>query len=208
MGSLLQDKSNPDGTAYRRARVYDYETGRFTQEDPAGLAGGTNAYGFAGGDPVNYDDPFGLCPSCLALELAGLGASEEAVPVVGQIVGTATLIAAAGVAIYAAADAVSTTLEARGGSMVPDPAAEGPHTTIKTDATGKVKKYQEWNLPTDPRDKRDFEPGKRFDKNGPAHTNPDELRFLHPIFTTLMGLHGQLSRMKPLNEARKRCKTI
>ena len=62
MGSLLQDKSNQDGTAYRRARVYDYETGRFTQEDPAGLAGGTNAYGFAGGDPVNYDDPFGLCP--------------------------------------------------------------------------------------------------------------------------------------------------
>jgi hypothetical protein len=57
--------------------------------------------------------------------------------------------------------------------MVPDPAAEGPLTTIKTDATGKVKKYQEWNLPTDPRDKRDFEPGKRFDKNGPAHTNPD-----------------------------------
>jgi RHS repeat-associated protein len=62
MGSLLQDKTNPDGTAYRRARVYDYNTGRFTQEDPAGLAGGLNSYGFAGDDPVNYDDPFGLCP--------------------------------------------------------------------------------------------------------------------------------------------------
>jgi len=33
---------------------YDPATGRFTQEDPAGLAGGLNAYGFAGGDPV-YD---------------------------------------------------------------------------------------------------------------------------------------------------------
>lgn len=32
----------------------------FTQEDPAGLAGGLNLYGFAGGDPVNFSDPFGL----------------------------------------------------------------------------------------------------------------------------------------------------
>src|SRR2546430_10881468 len=31
-----------------------------TQEDPIGLAGGLNLYGFAGGDPVNYSDPFGL----------------------------------------------------------------------------------------------------------------------------------------------------
>jgi hypothetical protein len=33
-----------------------------TQEDPLGLAGGLNLYGFAKGDPVNYSDPFGLCP--------------------------------------------------------------------------------------------------------------------------------------------------
>ncbi len=26
------------------------------------MAGGLNLYGFAGGDPVNYTDPFGLCP--------------------------------------------------------------------------------------------------------------------------------------------------
>jgi hypothetical protein len=38
----------------------------FTQLDPIGLAGGLNLYGFAGGDPVNYADPFGLCP-CGAL---------------------------------------------------------------------------------------------------------------------------------------------
>ncbi len=37
-------------------------TGHFTQEDPIGLAGGMNLYGFAGGDPVSYSDPFGLCP--------------------------------------------------------------------------------------------------------------------------------------------------
>jgi hypothetical protein len=32
----------------------------FTQIDPIGLRGGLNLYGFAGGDPVNFSDPFGL----------------------------------------------------------------------------------------------------------------------------------------------------
>ena len=29
------------------------------------MAGGLNLYGFAGGDPVNFTDPFGLCPEWL-----------------------------------------------------------------------------------------------------------------------------------------------
>jgi hypothetical protein len=33
-----------------------------TQEDPIGLAGGLNLYGYGDGDPVNNSDPFGLCP--------------------------------------------------------------------------------------------------------------------------------------------------
>jgi uncharacterized protein RhaS with RHS repeats len=37
-------------------------SGPFTQRDPIGLAGGINQYGYVGGDPVNYADPFGLCP--------------------------------------------------------------------------------------------------------------------------------------------------
>ena len=39
--------------------------GQFTQQDPIGLAGGLNVYGFAGGDPINFSDPFGLCPEYL-----------------------------------------------------------------------------------------------------------------------------------------------
>jgi RHS repeat-associated protein len=61
-GSLIEDKRDASGLHYRRNRSYDPMTGRFTQEDPIGLAGGMNAYGFAGGDPVTYSDPFGLCP--------------------------------------------------------------------------------------------------------------------------------------------------
>jgi hypothetical protein len=35
--------------------------------DPIGIAGGLNVYGFAGGDPINFSDPLGLCvpwPQC------------------------------------------------------------------------------------------------------------------------------------------------
>jgi hypothetical protein len=35
--------------------------GPYTQPDPIGFAGGLNLYGYAGGDPVNKSDPFGLC---------------------------------------------------------------------------------------------------------------------------------------------------
>ncbi|MCA1791021.1 MAG: RHS repeat-associated core domain-containing protein, partial [Thioalkalivibrio sp.] len=60
-GTLLEDKADASGLNYRRNRYYDPVNGRFTQEDPIGLAGGLNVYGFAGGDPVNFWDPFGLC---------------------------------------------------------------------------------------------------------------------------------------------------
>jgi RHS repeat-associated protein len=45
-----------------RARWYDPVLERFVSEDPIGLAGGINAYAYAGNDPVNLTDPFGLCP--------------------------------------------------------------------------------------------------------------------------------------------------
>ena len=60
-GSLSGAQTDGSGLEYMRNRYYDSRTGRFTQEDPIGLAGGLNLYGFAGGDPVNFGDPFGLC---------------------------------------------------------------------------------------------------------------------------------------------------
>ena len=64
-GSLIGDKQDASGLHCRRNRYYDPATGRFTQEDPIGLAGGLNLYGFAAGDPVSYSDPYGLCPDSL-----------------------------------------------------------------------------------------------------------------------------------------------
>ena len=73
LGSLLENKRNGSGLEYKRSRQYDPLSGRFTQEDPIGLAGGANLYGFGGGDPVNFGDPFGekVC-------FIGPGAGERA----------------------------------------------------------------------------------------------------------------------------------
>jgi RHS repeat-associated protein len=48
--------------SYYRNRFYNAETGRFTQEDPIGHAGGLNLYGYSGQAPAMFTDPFGLCP--------------------------------------------------------------------------------------------------------------------------------------------------
>jgi RHS repeat-associated protein len=60
MGSLVEGGRDASGQMYMRNRYYDPSTGRFTQEDPIGLAGGINLYGFANGDAVNFYDPYGL----------------------------------------------------------------------------------------------------------------------------------------------------
>jgi len=76
MGTLIDGMRDNSGHMYMRNRYYDPTTGRFTQEDPIGLAGGLNAYGFAAGDPVTYSDPYGLCPNCRS-ELSSRYTEEE-----------------------------------------------------------------------------------------------------------------------------------
>jgi RHS repeat-associated protein len=50
------------GLSFFRNRIYDQASGRWTQEDPIGVAGGLNLYQFNGNNPVANADPFGLCP--------------------------------------------------------------------------------------------------------------------------------------------------
>lgn len=51
-----------DGTGlyYYRARYYNPVYGRFVSEDPIGLAGGSNLYGYVNGQPTMKVDPLGL----------------------------------------------------------------------------------------------------------------------------------------------------
>jgi RHS repeat-associated protein len=62
MGTFVANGQGTTGMLYRRNRYFSPVGGQFTQADPIGIAGGMNAFGFAGGDPVNFSDPFGLCP--------------------------------------------------------------------------------------------------------------------------------------------------
>lgn len=63
-GEVIGGQTDGSGYKYMRNRYFDARSGRFTQEDPLGLASGLNSYGFAAGDPIQFSDPFGLCPGC------------------------------------------------------------------------------------------------------------------------------------------------
>ena len=64
----------PAGLHYMRARQYDCRVGRFVQNDPIGIEGGLNLYGYAGNAPVWIIDPSGLVPNGCGVpgELSGL----------------------------------------------------------------------------------------------------------------------------------------
>jgi RHS repeat-associated protein len=204
-GTLILDKEDGARTFYRRNRAYDPATGRFTQEDPIGLEGGVNLYGFAGGDPVNFSDPFGLCiPFCTALALAGTGASIEAIPGIGQVVGTAILVAAAAVTVYEGAKLLSDIASGPGtyrppspiprtpeGHFIPDPGAQGAHTQLGTATGRKVGDYTQ-GVEFGP----DGRPIKRVDHTDHGrrdHPNPHE----HDI-TDTPATPGKTGPAKPL----------
>lgn len=74
-GATRNDNPEMKQLSFFRNRFYDQETGRWTQEDPLGMAAGTNLYQYVGNNPGTLIDPFGLCPEpedkdgtvCLAL---------------------------------------------------------------------------------------------------------------------------------------------
>jgi len=63
------------GFSYVLARYYDSTTGQFVSVDPA-TGQARSPYGYAGGNPLTWRDPSGLCPWCIAI---GIGAIAGAV---------------------------------------------------------------------------------------------------------------------------------
>ncbi len=144
VGGVLMDQQDAAGLLYRRNRYYDPTSGRFSQEDPIGLAGGVNVYGFAAGDPVNYSDPFGLrdCPAGYVAAVDG-GTCFNEVAVLGMAI--TGVFETAEVGLQALAGLFRASKTARLAADVQeihgalDPIAQGRRTTAVLETTDGTK---------------------------------------------------------------------
>lgn len=121
-GSLVHNSTDGTGLQYMRNRHYDPVTGQFTQSDPIGVDGGLNLYGFAGGDPLNFDDPFGLSPWAWAVRGAAWVAGH------GRAVAAAVGLGSRGLSIVREARRV---LESPQMSQLREAAAKGRHVSVE-----------------------------------------------------------------------------
>ncbi|MGH2610065.1 MAG: RHS repeat-associated core domain-containing protein, partial [Tepidiformaceae bacterium] len=110
---------------FYRNRYYDQTTGRWTQEDPIGIAGGVNLYQYAGNNPATFTDPFGLqgCDppgSCMAKWVAvgtGVGVGGGAAVAAGCTVGSGGVCIAGAPAIVAGGAALGASVGTLAGSI-------------------------------------------------------------------------------------------
>ena len=69
---------SPSGLDFALFRAYDPTLGRWINRDPSGEYGGVNLYGYIGENPIEFNDPLGLCYSNAAGVLKCLQAFQEA----------------------------------------------------------------------------------------------------------------------------------
>ncbi|MEO6664929.1 MAG: RHS repeat-associated core domain-containing protein [Rubrivivax sp.] len=58
-------EKDTDSLYYYRARYYSTAQQRFVSQDPLGVQGGINTYGYVSNDPISENDPTGKCPWCI-----------------------------------------------------------------------------------------------------------------------------------------------
>ena len=72
------------GLNYNYQRTYDPMLGRYTQNDPIGLNGGMNPFGYVGGNPISWIDLFGLRQYSSSAEASAMATAEAMGQIPGQ----------------------------------------------------------------------------------------------------------------------------